>query len=412
VAHSQRLLVDEAEAKLLSGLGLAYAKRDPHAALSALDYADVRGRGGANFPVARKWASALEVAGPRVLVANAGEHEPGSAKDVTLLSRRAELVLEGLAVAAVVLEAGKTMVAVNGEHRKLIDQLRQSISDYDAFWADIPVPEVVAIPDDYLAGEETALVEVLEQKAARPRFRPPLPSLRGWMGYPTVIQNVETLANCAWLLQQIEANAVAPKVDSFLWTVWNTDGLRVVGESLSGTPLELVLAGITDVRRIKAVTIGGYSGGAVGRQELWLPLSPAELTRHGGLSLGCASLRLIDDDECVGAVVSEVVRFFAAASCGQCFICKQGLTDASKILEGAQGAGVAEALAVLSEIKGRGVCKLPDGAAATVKALCGRFPEEVANHSAGKCGCDDVSPAATAKVDTRLRNRPAVSKIR
>lgn len=398
MGHSRRLLVDEGEAKALSGLGLAYAKRDPRAAVSALDYADVRGRGGANFPVARKWASALEAPGPRVLVANAGEHEPGSAKDVTLLSRRTELVLEGVAVAAVVLEAGKTIIAVNGQHQNLISQLRQSISELDAFWVDIPVPEVVAIPDDYLAGEETALVEVLEQKPARPRFRPPLPSFRGWMGYPTVIQNVETLANCAWLLQQREAGAAAPEVDSLLWTVWNTDGLRVVGESPASTPLESLLGEITDVRRIKAITTGGYSGGALGRQELWLPLSPKEPARHGGLSPGCASFRLIDDDECVGAVVSEVLRFFAAASCGQCFICKQGLTDASKILEGGDAdADVTEALAILSEITGRGVCKLPDGAAVTVQALCRLFPEEVANHSTGECGCDDVSPAAVAR---------------
>jgi NADH:ubiquinone oxidoreductase subunit F (NADH-binding) len=391
----RRLLVGPDAVHRHSGLGLAHARRNPQGALAALDAADIRGRGGANFPVARKWRSALSMPGPHVVVANAGEHEPGSRKDVELLARRPRLVLEGLAVAGSVLGARKTFVAVNGGHPGLVDQLRAEIEGSSAYWTDVPAPEVVPVPNSYLAGEETALLEVLESRLPRPRFRPPLPTARGWMGYSTVVQNVETLANCAWTLQELEAGAPGTGPDTFLWTVWNSEGLQIVGESRLGDSLQSVLVAATDMRTVKAVTMGGYSGGAVSTGELDMSLTPGELADRG-LSLGCASFRVITENECVGAVVEDVIAFFADASCGQCYICKRGLTDAQEIFVGSGAGGPAEAVELLLEIRGRGVCKLPDGASTTVGALWNRFPGEIKAHAGGSCDCPRASPPSCA----------------
>ena len=371
-----------------AGLGLALA--DPDAALEAIAAAGVRGRGGANFPTALKWRAALRERAPRVVIANGGEHEPGSRKDAVLLERHPELVVEGLLVASKVLGAGRTIVLLDGRLAPLADRLRDVIDGFGARDVGLPVPEVVIGPEEYLVGEETALIEVLERRAAKPRFRPPLPVVKGLLGYPTVVQNIETLANCAWVLRQAAARpADTPVVDTFLWTVWGPGREPVVGESPFGATVGEVL-GAAGVEEWKGVTLGGFSGGAVAADERELGLDPVRLAELR-LSLGCASLRVIDRHECVGALAQEVLEFFAGASCGQCVPCKAGMTDAARVVAGKKGRQVrdlADMLGMFSELEGRGVCRLPDGGITTTRALLERFEDEITAHADRRCGCE------------------------
>ncbi|HVW32253.1 MAG TPA: proton-conducting membrane transporter, partial [Acidimicrobiia bacterium] len=297
------------------GAGLALALADREAALEAIAAADVRGRGGAHFPTALKWRAALAERAPRVVIGNGGEHEPGSHKDAVLLEQQPELVVEGLLIASTVLGAGRTILFLDGRLARLADGLREVIAGFGAGDVGLPVPEVVIGPEEYLVGEETALIEVLERRPAKPRFRPPLPVTKGLMGYPTVVQNIETLANCTWVLRQTALDpAATPVVDTFLWTVWGPDREPVVGESPFGTPVGEVLAA-AGVDRWKGVTLGGFSGGALLAAEGDVAIDPLGLAEHR-LSLGCASLRVIDDQECVGALAQRVLEFFATGSCG------------------------------------------------------------------------------------------------
>ncbi|HEV7688993.1 MAG TPA: NADH-ubiquinone oxidoreductase-F iron-sulfur binding region domain-containing protein [Acidimicrobiia bacterium] len=371
------------------GAGLRYAVAEPEAGLEAIAAADVRGRGGANFPAALKWRAALRERGPRVVIGNGGEHEPGSQKDAVLLRRHPELVIEGLLAAGTILGAGKTILLLDGRLAPLAERLREIVDGFGPADLGLPTPEIVIGPEEYLVGEETALIEVLERKPAKPRFRPPLPVVKGYLGYPTVVQNIETLANCAWVLRRIaEDPGAAPAVDTFLWTVWGPGRESVVGESPVGTTIGAVLQA-AGVAQWKGVTLGGFSGGAVRAAEAELALDPVRLAEHG-LSLGCGSFRVIDAGACVGALAQEVMEFFAAGSCGQCVPCQAGLADAARVLAGKKGRRVtdlADMLEMFSELEGRGVCRLPDGGIATTRALLDRFGDEIQAHAERRCGC-------------------------
>jgi NADH:ubiquinone oxidoreductase subunit F (NADH-binding) len=371
------------------GAGLRYAVAEPVAALEAIAAADVRGRGGANFPAALKWRAALRQRGPRVVIGNGGEHEPGSQKDAVLLRRQPELVIEGLLAAGTILGAGKTILLLDGRLAPLAERLREIADGFGPAHLGLPAPEIVIGPEEYLVGEETALIEVLERKPAKPRFRPPLPVVKGYLGYPTVVQNIETLANCAWVLRRIaEDPAAAPAVDTFLWTVWGPQREAVVGESPIGTTIGAVLQA-AGVEAWKGVTLGGFSGGAVSAAESDLALEPARLAEQG-LSLGCGSFRVIDPGACAGALAQEVMEFFLAASCGQCVPCKAGLGDAARVLAGRRGRKVSDLtdmLDMFSELEGRGVCRLPDGGIVTTRALHRRFGDDIQAHAERRCGC-------------------------
>jgi NADH-quinone oxidoreductase subunit F len=239
------------------------------------------------------------------------------------------------------------------------------------------------------------LIEVLENRPAKPRFRPPLPVTKGLLGYPTVVQNIETLANCAWVLRRAAADPGAnPVVDTFLWTVWGPGRDPVVGEARRGATVREVLAD-AGVSQWKGTTLGGFSGGAVAASEADLALDPGRLAEEG-LSLGCASFRVIDPAECAGALTQEILEFFAAGSCGQCVPCKAGMTDAARVVAGKKGRQVRDLddmMEMFTELEGRGVCRLPDGGITTTRALRARFGDEITAHAERRCGCERKGPS-------------------
>jgi NADH-quinone oxidoreductase subunit F len=370
------------------GSGLAATVAQPDRVIELLEAADVRGRGGANFPTATKWRLAISRPGLRVVVGNGGEHEPGSVKDAYLLSEQPEMVLEGLRIAAVVLGAGKAALLLAGRLAGLAARLEDAADQLVKLVPDGPPVEIVVGPDDYLVGEETALLEVLEGKPAKPRFRPPLIGVRGYWGYPTIVQNIETLANIAWVMRACARDEPPPPIDTFLWTVWGTGREPVIGESRFGTSVGALLTA-AGVRQWQAVTLGGYSGGVLRGAEASTPLLPAQLA-DDGLSLGSASFRVIGEDECLGAVAEEVLTFFAQESCGQCVPCGSGLRDSAAVLGGVASAQLRTVDAVdeyMRELAGRGACRLPDGASATYRALWARFSPQIVAHHHKQCRC-------------------------
>lgn len=371
------------------GDGLRRALERPEEALRELESADVRGRGGADFPLARKWRAALQQRPPRVVVANGGEHEPGSAKDALLMERHPDLVVEGLAIAAALLQAARSYVVVAEPFRRFLPDMERAVNELAFTELGVVVPQVVVAPDGYLVGEETALLEVLEEKAPRPRFRPPVPVVRGYFGYSTVVQNVETLANCAWVLRHHASGAAGATVNTFLWTLWGLDLESTVSEAPFGVTIGRLLAG-AGIEEWKAVLLGGFSGGALACSESETPLERSALAAAGA-ALGCAAIRPVRPEECVGRLVEEVLTFFAGESCGQCVPCASALADGVRVMAGNRTTAIADVddlVAVLTELTGRGVCKLPDGAARTVLGLWRRFEHEIRRHAQRLCDCE------------------------
>ncbi len=176
---------------------------DPSTILKEILDSGLRGRGGAGFPVGRKWAIAAEMPEtPRYLVCNAGEDEPGSFKDRTLIEYRPHLVLEGLILAARAIQAEQAFVYLNETYQDCHDRMSEAIHEADtAGYLDSLKVTIQRAPTVYVAGEDSATLEVIEGRPPKPRQKPPYPATSGLFGKPTVVNNVETIANVAPILR-------------------------------------------------------------------------------------------------------------------------------------------------------------------------------------------------------------------
>src|SRR5439155_8846786 len=185
--------------------GYEALKRNPSPAAILEEVVDsgLRGRGGAGYPVGKKWAIAAQTpVTPRYIVCNAGEDEPGSFKDRVLLEHRPHLVLEGMILAARAIEADSAYFYINETYADCISRMTEAIAEATAagYLRSLKVSFHRA-PTDYVAGEDSAALEVLEGKAAKPRQKPPYPATAGLFGKPTAVNNVETLANIPLILR-------------------------------------------------------------------------------------------------------------------------------------------------------------------------------------------------------------------
>ncbi|HEY7100780.1 MAG TPA: NADH-ubiquinone oxidoreductase-F iron-sulfur binding region domain-containing protein [Mycobacteriales bacterium] len=377
-------------ARLLGGppLGPRPAGVDVEAAVAA---AGVVGRGGGGFPTARKLAAVRGRRRTPVLVANAAEGEALSAKDATLLARAPHLVLEGIVLAArsvgareayLCLPAGPPPAAVH-------DALRR----HDL--AGVTV-RPVAVPDRYVASEESALVQLLSGGPALPTSRPPRPAERGVHGAPTLVLNVETLAGVALAVhcgpQRYRAVGDPAEPGTLLVTVAGAVPAPGVVELPTGTPAgtALAAAGAVDVG---AVLTGGYGGAWLpGEAVRSAPLTHAGMRAAGGV-LGPGILAVLPRHACGPAETAAVARYLAGQSAGQCGPCVFGLPDIAGALEAAVAGGLhaAAALAAVrrwtATLPGRGACRHPDGAARLVASALRVFAADLSAHVAGRpCG--------------------------
>lgn len=321
----------------LTGAALrATLARGSEATLAELRASDLRGRGGAGYGTAAKWEAALRAplppGGGRFVVCNADEGEPGTFKDRVLLARRAHTLFEGMTVAARVLGARQGFLYLRGEYRYLLEALEAVLARRRAagllggrilgeagFDFDI---EIHVGAGAYVCGEESALLESLEGRRGTPRIRPPYPVEQGYLGQPTVVNNVETL--CAAALVALHGAA---------W--WRREG----GPGGSGTrlhsvsgdverpgvyefPLGCTVQQVLDAagaRRTQAVQVGGPSGRCVAPHEFGraIGLAPDELHTAGAFTV-------FDDSRDMFEVARGYSRFFAHESCGFCTPCRVG----------------------------------------------------------------------------------------
>jgi NADH:ubiquinone oxidoreductase subunit F (NADH-binding) len=344
--------------------------------LSYLDAVKLTGRGGAAFSVAAKIRSLRSGQQP-VVVVNGTEGEPASAKDTVLLTRNPHVVLDGAAVLAAAVDAGRVRVAVIDP--AVAEVLHRAIGarpDAGRFVVD-------QVPDRFLSGEARALVRALSGGPALPPGRRVLPTDRGVDGAPTLLSNAETFGQLAVLVRLgphgYRAVGDADEPGTTLLTVTGAVANPGVFEVPLGTGLDQV-ALVAGASASQAVVIGGYHGA-------WLPPDPSiRLSRSGlaaaGGTLGAGAVNFIGVDTCALGELARVTQWLAGQSAKQCGPCAFGLpalaADVRALTAGQAGPEVAYRHAAM--VAGRGACAHPDGAARFIRTGLSVLADEVQRH--------------------------------
>ena len=299
--------------------------------LAEMQASNLRGRGGAGFATAVKWASAKNAPGaPKVIVCNADEGEPGTFKDRVLLNSFADLVFEGMSLAAWAVGASQGFLYLRGEYRYLLPQLEAVLARRRAagllgtgilgqagFDFDIDIHLGAGA---YVCGEESALIESLEGKRGTPRIRPPFPVTKGYLGRPTVVNNVETLAKTCLIAlgggEAFAATGTAQSAGTKLLSISGDCAMPGIYEYPFGVPISRVLedCGASDTQ---AVQVGGASGICLAGYEFHRRIAYEDVPTAGAFMIFDGTRDLFD-------VARAFVHFFAHESCGFCTPCRVG----------------------------------------------------------------------------------------
>ncbi|HXV57645.1 MAG TPA: NADH-quinone oxidoreductase subunit NuoF [Gaiellaceae bacterium] len=386
-------------ASLRKALGM-----ERQAVLDELLAANVRGRGGAGFPMGRK-ASFLpkpeESPKPIYLVVNADESEPGTFKDRELMLRVPHLLVEGIVISAYTIGSGHAFVYLRGEYLTEFEVVTAALEE--AREAGYVGPNVLGSGWDltvvvhrgagaYICGEETGLLESLEGKRGQPRTKPPFPAVSGLYASPTLINNVETLATVPKIVELGgEAYARLGVENSAGTRVFSLSGNVARGGNYElelGTSLrELVFdlgGGIPEGRELKAIIPGGSSVPVLTAAEVDTPLD-FDAMAAAGTMLGSGAVIVIDDRCCMVQLGLRVAQFYMHESCGKCTPCREGtrwmVQLLRKIEEGEATQGELDVLLnVCDRILGNCLCPLGDAAAMPVASYVAKFREEFQRH--------------------------------
>ncbi|MBM3957207.1 MAG: NADH-quinone oxidoreductase subunit NuoF [Gemmatimonadetes bacterium] len=324
--------------------------RTPAELCDLVEKSGLRGRGGGGFPTGTKWKFALQtVADQKYLVCNADEGDPGAFMDRAVIEGDPHRVVEGMAIAAYAIGATKAYVYIRAEYPLAIRRLERAIAQAEAYGLLGPnildsgfALEVVIKQGAgaFVCGEETALVHSIEGKRGMPRPRPPFPAGKGLFGKPTVINNVETLANVPgvvangpeWFAAVGTAASRGTKVFALSGKVARTGLVEVaMGTSVRRIVFEAG-GGVPDGKAYKAVQIGGPSGGCIPEAHLDIEVDYESLKTVGAM-MGSGGLVVMDEDTCMVDVAKFFMDFIQRESCGKCIPCREGTRRMLEILQ-------------------------------------------------------------------------------
>jgi NADH-quinone oxidoreductase subunit F len=411
----RELLLEHADARDLTRLseyeavgGYASLRKavgmERQAVLDELLAANVRGRGGAGFPMGRK-ASFLPQPGdtpnPIYLVANADESEPGTFKDREIMLRIPHMFVEGVVIAGYTIGASYAFIYLRGEYLTEFEVLTAALEEArkarlvgkDVLGSGWGLTVVVHRgAGAYICGEETALLDSLEGRRGQPRTKPPFPAISGLYASPTLINNVETLATVPKILELGGARYAQLGVENSAGTrVFSLSGNVVRGGNYElelGTTLrELVYdigGGIPDGRELKAIIPGGSSVPVLTADEVDTPLD-FDAMAEAGTMLGSGGVIVIDDRCCMVQLGLRVAQFYMHESCGKCTPCREGTRWMVQLLrrieDGEASQGELDVLLnACDRILGNCLCPLGDAAAMPVASYVAKFREEYQRH--------------------------------
>lgn len=350
----------------------------------------LRGRGGAGFPIARKIAAVRDDGVTPVLVANGEEGEPASVKDRWLMRTRPHLVLDGVRLAAAMVGAQDIYLYVSDPPSA--ESLTQALAEFSAErWNEIEV-HVHEVEAAYVAGEETAAVRSINGGPALPQDKPPRPFESGVGDRPTIVSNVETLANLpvihrhgATVYREI---GTGDSAGSFLLTLSGSsaDGLYEV-------PFGATLSEVTEWLGVprgdyRGALVGGYFAGVVNERVFDIPLEYGAFAAAGS-GLGCGAIALLDHDTCPVDVSAAVLEYFDRVNAGQCGSCFNGTAAMAAVVRGLadRRAGTDDVERLrrwTTTLRGRGACGTLDGATNVAAGLLREYPELVERCLAGE----------------------------
>ena len=378
-------------------------RREAQALIDQLEHAGLRGRGGAAFSTATKMRAVAHARGRPIVVVNGAEGEPASRKDRMLLSALPHLVLDGGVLAAQAVSAEEVIVCVPESAGDCLDSVQRALAERLQLGGSSPAIQLATVPDRYVAGQESALVNHLGGGPAKPTLTPPLPSQRGLRRRPTLINNTETLAHIALIArhgaQWFRQLGTQAHPGSTLLTLSGPVAYPGVYEIEPGASLSSLIeaAGGTSTP-IRAVLLGGYAGAWLdGGSISTLALSNDHLAGHEA-SLGAGVVVLLSQAACPVAETSRLARWLAEQSAGQCGPCVHGLRAIAGAIEelaaGAASAGTEQRIARWSSLaQGRGACRHPDGAVRFITSALDVFAEEFADHARhGPCDACSRAP--------------------
>jgi NADH-quinone oxidoreductase subunit F len=372
----------------------------PDALIEELQASNLRGRGGAGFPMGRK-ASLIDrkSAKPKYLVVNADESEPGAFKDRQVMATVPHRLIEGCLISAHAIESTHVFIYIRGEYLTEYEILAAAVEEAReaGIFGDVDIV-VHRGAGAYICGEETALLDSLEGRRGQPRPRPPFPPVQGLYGAPTQINNVCTIASVPSIIElgAAEWAKIGPETSpgtaifSISGNVERPGNYELV---LGSTMRELIYdfaGGVSDGRELKGIIPGGSSVPILTPDQIDTPLDYDSIGALGSF-FGSASLIVVDDRCCMVQLALRAAKFYMHESCGKCTPCREGTRWQVQLLEKIEAGDAAHAdldllESVGSRILGRSLCALGDFAVYPVQSYMKKFPDEFRAHvDQGRC---------------------------
>jgi NADH-quinone oxidoreductase subunit F len=381
----------------------ALTEMSPDQVVEEVKASGLRGRGGAGFPTGNKWGFIPKTPGAKYVAVNADESEPGTFKDRELMEVEPHRVLEGVALCCYAIGAETAFIYIRGEYVEPADRLEAAIAEAEqagllgrgCLGTQTNVTILVFRgAGAYICGEETALLESLEGRRPMPRSRPPFPAVEGLYRRPTVINNVETLANVPSIVARGQAwyqtigtppRNTGPKIFCLSGRVNRPGNYELpLGAVTVRELIDDYGQGVIDGKKIKGVLTAGVSAPILTADKLDAKLDYDSVQAAGSM-LGSASLIVLDEDTCIVRAAALMEEFFRHESCGKCTPCREGTSWLFKVLSRIeQGRGAPADLDLLlslsAEISGKVLCALGDFATSPVTATVKQYRPEYERH--------------------------------
>jgi NADH-quinone oxidoreductase subunit F/NADP-reducing hydrogenase subunit HndC len=393
--------IDEAlGAEAFKGLAKAL-KMDRKAVIQEVLDSGIRGRGGAGFPTGRKWSFVPDTDGPKYLVCNGDEGDPGAFMDRSILEGNPFAVIEGMMIGGYAIGAQNGYFYVRAEYPIAVNRLKLAIKAME---------EVGLLGDNilgtdfsfrvhirlgagaFVCGEETALLNSIEGKRGMPRPRPPFPAVKGLWGCPTCVNNVETLANIPYILREGGAKFASIGTEKSKGTKVFALGGKINNVGLVEVPMGTTLkeliydigGGIPNGKQFKAIQTGGPSGGCLTAKNLDTPIDYDNLIAAGSM-MGSGGAIVMDEDNCMVDVAKFYMEFICDESCGKCSPCRIGTKRMLEILTRiTEGKGTMDDLTALQElannVKTNSLCGLGQTAPNPILSTMASFMDEYIAH--------------------------------
>ncbi len=378
----------------------------PEQVIATVKESGLRGRGGAGFPTGLKWSfMPRQFAGPKFLMCNSDEGEPGTCKDREILQYNPHIVIEGMIIAAYAMGIGTGYNYIHGEIFQTYQRFEEALAEARA--AGLLGDNILGSGFNfqlhafhgygaYVCGEETALLESVEGKKGQPRYKPPFPPSYGLYGKPTNINNTETFSAVPWIIRNGgKAYLECGKPNNGGTKIFSVSGdVELPGnyEIPMGTPFSKLLelaGGVRKGRQLKAVIPGGSSTPVLPASIMMDCTMDYDSIAKAGSMLGSGALIVLDDSRCMVKSLQRLSYFYMHESCGQCTPCREGTGWLYRVVDRIEnGQGRAEDMDLLDNvaesIMGRTICALGDAAAMPVRAMLKHFRPEFEYHVAHK----------------------------